>query len=80
MSENRILTVRDFCTKHLWPPEGGLRHIIFYSSENGAEAFIRRVGRRVLIDEAAFFVWVAAQNEKPNTGANAKTHAGACRR
>ena len=68
MSENRLMTVRDFCASHSWPPEGGLRHLVFFAAENGADAFIRRVGRRVLIDEAAFFSWVDAQKDTPKSG------------
>jgi hypothetical protein len=36
-----------------------MRHLIFFAKSNGFDAVIRRVGRRVLIDEAAFFHWVA---------------------
>lgn len=58
-----LLTVRDWTKRHRWPSEGGIRHLIFNAAENGASAWIRRVGRRVLIDEAAFFAWVEARNE-----------------
>lgn len=62
-ARGRLLTVREWTKEHAWPPEGGLRHLIFNANENGANAWIRRVGRRVLIDEAAFFAWVDARNE-----------------
>jgi len=39
----------------------GLRQYVFFEQENGASAWVRRVGRRVLIDEAAFFEWVRAR-------------------
>jgi hypothetical protein len=38
-----------------------MRHLIFFAKSNGFDAVIRRVGRRVLIDEAAFFAWVDKQ-------------------
>lgn len=46
---------------HPWPPIGGLRHLIFNANSNGFDAVVRRVGRRVLIDEAAFFEWASAR-------------------
>jgi hypothetical protein len=50
--------------RHLWPPAGGLRHLIFNAKSNGFDRCIRRVGRRVLIDETAFFEWVADQQRE----------------
>jgi len=47
---------------HVWPPLGGLRHLVFHANRNGFDSVIRRVGRRVLIDETAFFRWVEEQN------------------
>lgn len=49
---------------HDWPPQGGLRHLIFNAKANGFEQCVRRVGRRVLIDEEAFFKWVDEQQAK----------------
>lgn len=59
----RLIPVPKWKEDHAWPPDGGLRHLIFNSSSNGFDKVIRRVGRRVLIDEAAFFEWVKAQNQ-----------------
>jgi hypothetical protein len=44
-----------------WPPQGGLRHLIFHAKSNGFDRVIKRAGRRVLIDEQAFFEWVESQ-------------------
>lgn len=49
---------------HQWPPQGGLRHLVFHEKTNGFDKVVRRVGRRVLIDEAAFYVWLDEQNSK----------------
>lgn len=46
---------------HPWPPIGGLRHLIFFAALNGFDKVVKRAGRRVLIDEAAFFEWVERQ-------------------
>lgn len=47
---------------HTWPPPGGLGHLIFYAATNGFKRAFVRVGRRVLVDEAAFFDCVAEMN------------------
>jgi len=46
---------------HPWPKIGGLRSLIFNKDKNGFHKVIKKVGKRVLIDEAAFFEWVASQ-------------------
>ncbi len=57
----RLITVPDWPRFHPWPSQAGLRHLIFHARENGFVAVVRRCGRRVLIDEAAFFAWVDQQ-------------------
>jgi hypothetical protein len=49
---------------HQWPPTGGLRHLAFHRKTNGFDKVIKCVGRRILIDEEAFFAWVEEQNAK----------------
>jgi hypothetical protein len=61
-TSTRLIPVTEWENHHPWPPIGGLRHLIFYASENGFDMVVRRVGRRVLVDERAFFAWVDAQN------------------
>ncbi len=58
---NRLIPVTNWSNYHSWPPVGGLRHLIFHEHTNGFHKCVRRVGRRVLIDEEAFFEWVAEQ-------------------
>lgn len=57
----RLIPVPKWNEHHEWPPQGGLRHLIFNSKTNGFDRVIRRIGRRVLIDEEAFFAWVDSQ-------------------
>ncbi len=54
----RLIPVTDWNIFHPWPPLGGLRHLVFNEATNGFAAVVRRCGRRVLIDEQAFFDWV----------------------
>ena len=60
----KFITVSDWPNHHPWPPNGGLRHLIFNAQTNGFDKVIRRVGRRILIDETAFFKWVEEQNNE----------------
>ena len=57
----RLIPVTEWNNYYPWPPVGGLRHLIFNSAQNGFDTVIRRVGRRVLLDERAFFAWVDRQ-------------------
>jgi hypothetical protein len=57
----RLITVPDWPKYHPWPSQAGLRYLIFHATRNGFVTAIRRCGRRVLIDEAAFFAWVNQQ-------------------
>lgn len=61
LSSTRLIPVTAWSDFHPWPPIGGLRHLIFNANSNGFHAVVRRCGRRVLIDEAAFFAWVEKQ-------------------
>ncbi len=56
----RFIPVPDWNNYHGWPPIGGLRNLIFHRSTNGLDDFkvIKKVGKRVLIDEKAFFSWL----------------------
>jgi hypothetical protein len=64
----RWITVRDWGKHHDWPPIGGLRFLIFNAERNGFSNVIRRVGRRILINEQAFFAWVDAQGKPASRG------------
>ena len=57
----RLIPVTDWSKHHDWPPVGGLRHLVFFEKTNGFANVVKRIGRRVLIDEAAFFTWVENQ-------------------
>ena len=61
--KTRLIPVTKWNDHHEWPPKGGLRHLIFNAKSNGFDKVVKRAGRRVLIDEAAFFEWVNSQNQ-----------------
>ena len=61
-----LLTVSQFCIKHAFITQGGLRFQIFNADNNGLSSFgaIVRMGRKVLIDESRYFEWVESLREK----------------
>lgn len=61
-TERRLIPVTKWNDFHAWPPQGGLRHIRFYSETNGFARAFKKVGSRVLVDERAFFECVEEQN------------------
>ncbi len=64
MKHTRYIPVPDWSKYHPWPEIGGLRNLIFNKDKNGFNTVVKKVGKRVLIDEDAFFEWVESQNEK----------------
>lgn len=60
----RLIPVPEWSSHHSWPPIGGLRHLIFNKETNGFKKAFKRVGRRILVDESAFFECIAAQNHQ----------------
>lgn len=59
----RFIPLTKWNEHHEWPPIGGLRHLVFHAEKNGFSSVIVRAGRRVLIDEKAFFVWLDQQRD-----------------
>lgn len=68
VSKTRLIPLTEWPKYHVYPPLGGLRHLVFHAKSNGFEVVIKRVGRRVLIDEAAFFNWVDSKNPHAKGG------------
>lgn len=58
----RLIPVPDWNKFYPWPPEGGLRHLIFHAKTNGFAPAFKRVGRRVLVDDEIFWNIVEKQN------------------
>jgi hypothetical protein len=64
----RLIPLTRWSTYHEWPTLGGLRWLVANEHTNGFDRVVRRAGRRVLIDEEAFFEWVRAQNPDASDG------------
>ena len=60
----RLIPLTKWPEHHEYPPIGGLRHLVFNAQRTGFDKVIRRVGKRILLDEAAYFRWVEEQNQQ----------------
>lgn len=60
----RLIPVPKWNDFHIWPTEAGLRFYIFNAEFNGFDQVIKRIGRRILIDEAAFFTWTEKRSNQ----------------
>jgi hypothetical protein len=58
----KLIPVTKWNNHHEWPTEAGLRYYIFNAEFNGFNKVMKRVGRRILIDETKFFDWVEEKN------------------
>jgi hypothetical protein len=63
-TSSKLIPVTQWNQYHQWPTQSDLRYWIFNAKTNGFDKVIRRVGRRVLIDEAKFFLWIDDQNKE----------------
>ena len=63
-ASTRLIPVTKWPQYHPWPTIPALRWMIFNGARNGFDDVIKRVGRRILIDESAFFRWVEARNRE----------------
>jgi hypothetical protein len=61
--KKNFLTCKQVCERYPWPPKGGLRHLIFNADRNGFDKVIRRVGKRVLIDEDEFIRYIEGKGQ-----------------
>ena len=59
-----LLTVKQFAEKHPAFSEASLRYHIFHEEQNGMSDALVRIGRKILIKEAAFFAWLEYLQQK----------------
>lgn len=57
-----LIPVTQWQAKEGYPSTAGLRWLIFNEKTNNFHKCVRRIGRRVLIDRAAFYEWVKEEN------------------
>lgn len=61
-----FVTIAQFCKRHPAFTVGGMRHLLFFNPDGMRDACVVRFGRRVLLDEGAFFAWLRANRDRPN--------------
>lgn len=57
----RLVTCKTFLAGRDWPTETSLRYYIFFNKFGFEERCVRRIGKRVFIDETAFEQWMLEQ-------------------
>lgn len=63
MSNTRLIPVAQWEKYHPWPTKSGLQGLIINRETNGFASVVKKLKKRVLIDEKAFFQWVEEQNK-----------------
>ncbi len=53
-----FLTIKQWLKKYEAIPEGGIRHIIFIDKDNFNAKVVKKVGRKILLDEEEFLNWI----------------------
>ena len=61
MSHKNYLTVKQMAAKHPVFSEASLRYHIFNERRNGLDKALIRVGKKILINEDAFWDWLENQ-------------------
>lgn len=62
--QTRLIPLTKWEKYHPWPSISGLRHLRFYEKEKGCERVFKKCGKKVLVDERAFFEYIEEQNRK----------------
>jgi len=60
---SQISTVDQFAKKYPAFSRASLRWMLFNRATNGLDTAVVQIGRRILIDEAAFVAWLAQHRE-----------------
>ena len=53
-----LVSVDEFVKRHSWATRGGMRQLLFNRASNGLDRAVVRLGRKLLLDEAAVFEWL----------------------
>lgn len=63
----RLIPLSKWNDYHDYPTVPALRHLVFFEEQNNFSKVLRRLGKRIYIDEKSFFEWVDEQNpQKPS--------------
>ena len=62
-TKTRYIPVPQWAEYYPWPSVTGLRALIQYRAKNGFDKAVVKIGKRVLIDEQQFLLWVEKRNK-----------------
>jgi hypothetical protein len=57
-NQKSFLTVKQWLNKYPAIPEGGIRHLIFTNKDNFNSRVVKKLGRKILLDEQAFLSYI----------------------
>ncbi len=64
LAANRMIPIAKWNDYHDWPTPGRFRWMLYMTHKTGADYFVRRAGRRIVICEKSFFEWVNMNEEE----------------
>lgn len=56
--QKSFLTLKQWMEKYKAIPEGGIRHLIFTNKDNFNGRVVKKLGRKILLDEHAFLSYI----------------------
>lgn len=56
--QKNFLTLKQWLEKYPAIPEGGIRHLIFTNKDNFNGLVVKKLGRKILLDEHAFLSYI----------------------
>lgn len=59
-----LYTVRQFCERFKFVSQSSIRYLIFNADTNKFNKVITRIGRKILLDAAAFEAWLKETNQE----------------
>ncbi|PIS00450.1 MAG: hypothetical protein COT84_07580 [Chlamydiae bacterium CG10_big_fil_rev_8_21_14_0_10_35_9] len=62
-SHKNFLTLKQWLEKYQAIPEGGIRHLIFTNKHNFNQRVVKKLGRKILLDEQAFLNYIDEQSK-----------------
>ena len=69
-NKRKLIPLTEWPNHHSYPPMGQLRALVFNAKDNGFDKVIRRVGKRILLDEAEYYAWVDKQESNREVSAS----------
>jgi hypothetical protein len=62
IAKTRLIPLSKWNDYHDYPTVPSLRHLVFFEEQNGFSKVIKRIGKKIYLDERSFFEWVEEQN------------------